>query len=137
MNFLKNKPRKQSHLQQSQKYLGMNLTNEVNENYKTLIKKIEEAIKTEKQGPSTVTQACNSSTQKAEIGRTVVKANPSKKVNETPQQTSCMVDIPVILTTQEADTKRITVQSQPGKIVSETLSWKKPITKKGWWSDSR
>jgi hypothetical protein len=28
------------------------------------------------------------------------------------------------------------VQSQPREIVRETLSWKKPITKKGWWSGS-
>jgi hypothetical protein len=29
------------------------------------------------------------------------------------------------------------VQSQPRQIVCETLSWKKPISKKGWWSGSR
>jgi hypothetical protein len=28
-------------------------------------------------------------------------------------------------------------QSQPRQIVTETLSQKKPITKKGWWSGSR
>jgi hypothetical protein len=44
---------------------------------------------------------------------------------------------PVILAAQEAEIKRITVQSQPSQIVHETLSQKKSITKKGWWSDSR
>jgi hypothetical protein len=38
--------------------------------------------------------------------------------------------------TQEAEIKGITVQS-PGQIILETLSRKKPITKKGWWSGSR
>jgi hypothetical protein len=44
---------------------------------------------------------------------------------------------PIILTTQEAKIRRIVVQSQPRQIVLETLSWKKPITKKDWWSGSR
>jgi hypothetical protein len=44
---------------------------------------------------------------------------------------------PVILATQEAEIRRMEVQSQPGEIVHKTLSRKKPITKKGWWSGSR
>jgi hypothetical protein len=44
---------------------------------------------------------------------------------------------PVILATQEAEIRGIAVRSQSGQIVHETLSWKKPITKKGWWSGSR
>jgi hypothetical protein len=43
----------------------------------------------------------------------------------------------VILATQEAEIKRIMVQSQPGHILRETLSQKRPITEKGWWSGSR
>jgi hypothetical protein len=38
-----------------------------------------------------------------------------------------------ILATLEAEIRRITVWSQTGQIVHETLSWKKSITKKGWW----
>jgi hypothetical protein len=44
--------------------------------------------------------------------------------------------MPVILATQEAEIRRIKVRSQSGQIVLETLSWKKPITRKGWWSSS-
>jgi hypothetical protein len=44
---------------------------------------------------------------------------------------------PAILATQEADIRRIMVRNQPGEIVCETLSWKKSITKNGWWSGSR
>jgi hypothetical protein len=33
--------------------------------------------------------------------------------------------------------RMIAVQSQPRQIVCETLSRKKSITKKGWWSGSR
>jgi hypothetical protein len=49
----------------------------------------------------------------------------------------CQWLTPVILATQEAEIRRIIVWSQPGKIVCKTLSQKKPITKKGWWSGSR
>jgi hypothetical protein len=45
--------------------------------------------------------------------------------------------MPVILATQEAGIRKIVVQSQPGQIVHETLSQKKKITKKVWWSGSR
>jgi hypothetical protein len=45
--------------------------------------------------------------------------------------------MPVTLATQEAEIRRTEVQSQPRQIVYETLSWKKPITRKGWWSASR
>jgi hypothetical protein len=44
---------------------------------------------------------------------------------------------PIVLATQEAEIRRIVVGSQPGQIVWKTLSWKKPIPKKGWWSGSR
>jgi hypothetical protein len=40
--------------------------------------------------------------------------------------------MPVILTTQETEVRRIVVQSQPRQIVHKTLSWKKPISKKGF-----
>jgi hypothetical protein len=33
--------------------------------------------------------------------------------------------------------RRIVVQSQPRQITCKTLSWKKSITKNGWWSSSR
>jgi hypothetical protein len=42
-----------------------------------------------------------------------------------------------ILATQEAETRRIKVWNQLRQTGRETLSWKKPITKKGWWSGSR
>jgi hypothetical protein len=45
--------------------------------------------------------------------------------------------MPVILATQEAEIRRIEVSSQPGQIVCETISRKKSITKKGWWSGLR
>jgi hypothetical protein len=45
--------------------------------------------------------------------------------------------MPVILATKEAENRRIVVQSQTRQIVCETLSQKKPITKKGWWSGAR
>jgi hypothetical protein len=44
---------------------------------------------------------------------------------------------PVSLATQEAEIRRITVGSQQGQILLKTLSLKKPITKKSWWSGSR
>jgi hypothetical protein len=44
---------------------------------------------------------------------------------------------PQCFSAQEAEIRRTEVQSQPEQIVCETLSGKKPITKKGWWSDSR
>jgi hypothetical protein len=44
---------------------------------------------------------------------------------------------PITLATQEAEIRRIIVQSQPRQIVPETLSQKKPITKKCWWTGSR
>jgi hypothetical protein len=37
---------------------------------------------------------------------------------------------------QEAEIRKIVVQCQPRQIVHETLSGKKPITKKDWWSGS-
>jgi hypothetical protein len=43
---------------------------------------------------------------------------------------------PIILATQKAEIRRIMVQRQLQQIVCETLSWKKLITKKGWWTDS-
>jgi hypothetical protein len=43
----------------------------------------------------------------------------------------------VILASQEAEIRRIVVQSQLEQIVLKILSWKKTITKKGWWSGSR
>jgi hypothetical protein len=44
----------------------------------------------------------------------------------------------LIPATQEAEIRRIVVQDQLGQIVQKTLSQKKkPITQKGWWSDSR
>jgi hypothetical protein len=49
----------------------------------------------------------------------------------------CQWLMPVILATQEAVIRRITVQRQPEQIVLETLSRKKPIPKKGWWTGSR
>jgi hypothetical protein len=45
--------------------------------------------------------------------------------------------MPEILATQKAEIRRIKVQSQPRHIVCQTLSQKNPITKKGWWSDSK
>jgi hypothetical protein len=44
---------------------------------------------------------------------------------------------PVIPATQEAEIRRMAVRGQPRQIVQETLSWKKPITKRIWWSGSR
>jgi hypothetical protein len=44
---------------------------------------------------------------------------------------------PVILATQEQISGGWQLEANPGKIVCETLSRKKPITKKVWWSDSR
>jgi hypothetical protein len=44
--------------------------------------------------------------------------------------------MPVILATQEAETRKFTVQSQPWANSSQDPISKKPITKKGWWSDS-
>jgi hypothetical protein len=44
---------------------------------------------------------------------------------------------PIILATQKAEIRRIVAQSQLWQIVCKTLSWKKKITKKGWWSGSR
>jgi hypothetical protein len=41
---------------------------------------------------------------------------------------------PGILATQKAQIRRTEVQSQPGQRVRETLSRKKAITKKGWYS---
>jgi hypothetical protein len=45
--------------------------------------------------------------------------------------------MPVILVTKEAESRKIMVWNQPRQILHETLSWKKPIIKKGWWSSSR
>jgi hypothetical protein len=45
--------------------------------------------------------------------------------------------MPVILATQEAEIRRITAPNQPRQIVQETLSQKKKITTKGWWSGLR
>jgi hypothetical protein len=44
---------------------------------------------------------------------------------------------PVIPATQEAEIRRISVQSQTRQIVHKTLSQKKKITQKGWWSSSK
>jgi hypothetical protein len=44
---------------------------------------------------------------------------------------------PVILATQEAEICRIVVPNHLWQIVCETLSQKKKITKKVWWSGSR
>jgi hypothetical protein len=44
--------------------------------------------------------------------------------------------MPVILATEEAEVRKIAIRSHPVQIVCETLSQKKPITKKGWWSGS-
>jgi hypothetical protein len=44
--------------------------------------------------------------------------------------------MPIILATQEIEIRKITVQSQLRQIVPETLSRKKTITEKGWWSGS-
>jgi hypothetical protein len=38
--------------------------------------------------------------------------------------------------TQEAEIRRIVVPSQPWANSSQNPTMKKPITKKGWWSDS-
>jgi hypothetical protein len=49
----------------------------------------------------------------------------------------CLGLMAVILATQDSVISKIAVRSQPGQIVHENLSWKKPITEKGWWSGSR
>jgi hypothetical protein len=46
----------------------------------------------------------------------------------------CQWLTPAILPTQEAEIRSTAVWNQDSR---ETLSWKKPITKKGWWSGSR
>jgi hypothetical protein len=43
---------------------------------------------------------------------------------------------PLILAAQEAEIRRIVVPSQPWANSSQNPTMKKPITKKGWWSDS-
>jgi hypothetical protein len=60
-----------------------------------------------------------------------------KKLVMTWIRAECQWLTPVFLATQETQIRRITVRSQPGQIVLETLSRKKNITKKGWWSGSR
>jgi hypothetical protein len=49
----------------------------------------------------------------------------------------CWWLVPVILATQEVEIRRIMVGSQPRQIVLKTLSRKKSITEKGWWSGSK
>jgi hypothetical protein len=43
---------------------------------------------------------------------------------------------PVILATQETEIRKIVVEASSEQIVHETLSGKKSIIRKGWWSGS-
>jgi hypothetical protein len=48
----------------------------------------------------------------------------------------CWWFMPAGLAAQVVEIRRIVVPTHPGQIVQETLSWKKPIMEKDWWSGS-